>query len=129
MLAHRADFRDEKLNLDAAKPRVWTLESLTDREICRQIALGYEFALLERLRKVKERIQAMIQEEGRTKAEVLALIKLRTWLNDRSALGVLEWFDCIETVDVHTPVAQRRWSTEKTKQDERFLKLFFDPEL
>ncbi len=124
-----ADFRDEKLYLDGAKPRTWSLESLTGREICRQISLGYEFALLERLRKVKARIQAMIQEKGRTKTDVASLVKLRTWLNNRSALGVLEWFDCIETMNVQSPSAQRRWSTEKTKQDKRFLELFFDPNL
>ena len=71
----------------------------------------------------------MIQEKGRTKTDVASLVKLRTWLNNHSALGVLEWFDCIETVNVQSPAAQRRWSTEKTKQDKRFLELFFDPNL
>ena len=124
-----SDFRIEKSNLDAGKPRVWTLESLTGREICRQIALGYEFALQERIRKVQQRVKLMINEEGRTKKDIEKLTKLLTWLNDRSVLGILEWFDCIETTEVQTPVACRRWSTEKTKQDQLFLSLFFDPNL
>lgn len=122
-------YRDEKTNLDGRKPRTWTLESLTGRELCRMIAMGYEFNLQARLDKVREAVQSRAADGSRTKMEREEYRRLLTWLNDRSALGILEWFDCIETIKVDTPMAKKRWSTETTRRDQLFLELFYDHEL
>ena len=45
------------------------------------------------------------------------------------SLGILEWFDCIETIKVDTLMAKKRWSTETARRYQRFLKLFCDSEL
>ena len=39
---------------------------------------------------------------------------------------LLDWFDCVERVEVRNRVAQYRWSTETTARDQMFLELFFD---
>ena len=120
-LAGRADL--------GRKPRTWTLESLTGRELCRMIAMGYEFNLQARLDKVREAVQSRAADGSRTKMEREEYRRLLTWLNDRSALGILEWFDCIETIKVDTPMAKKRWSTETTRRDQLFLELIYDHEL
>ena len=39
---------------------------------------------------------------------------------------LLDWFDCVERVEVRNRVAQYRLSTETTARDLMFLELFFD---
>lgn len=42
---------------------------------------------------------------------------------------LLDWFDCVERVNVRNRQAQHCWSTETTKRDRAFLDLFFDQTL
>ncbi len=42
---------------------------------------------------------------------------------------ILDWFDCVERVEVRNRIAQYRWSTETTAGDKLFLELFFDEAL
>ena len=43
-----------------------------------------------------------------------------------TAKQLLDWFDCVERVEVRNRVAQYRWSTETMARDQLFLELFFD---
>lgn len=52
--------------------------------------------------------------------------KLTAWIRSMTLKQLLNWFDCVERVEVRNRVAQYRWSTETTARDQMFLELFFD---
>ena len=52
--------------------------------------------------------------------------KLTAWIRSMTLKQLLDWFDCVERVEVRNRVAQYRWSTETTARDQMFLELFFD---
>lgn len=51
--------------------------------------------------------------------------KLTAWIRSMTLKQLLDWFDCVERVEVRNRVAQYRWSTETTARDQMFLELFF----
>lgn len=52
--------------------------------------------------------------------------KLASWIKSMTLKQLLDWFDCVERVEVKNRLAQYRWSTETTTRDQLFLELFFD---
>jgi hypothetical protein len=85
------------------------------------VALGYHCYLTKRIGEIKERLGT--EKDGKTKAELDLEVSLKKWLEARSLIQVLEWFDCVKTTSVMTPRGMRRWSTESVKRDQLFLKL------
>lgn len=52
-----------------------------------------------------------------------------SWSGELTVKQLLDWFDCVQRVNVRNRQAQHRWSTETTKRDRAFLDLFFDQTL
>lgn len=55
--------------------------------------------------------------------------RMVSWAGELTVKQLLDWFDCVERVNVRNRQAQHRWSTEMTKRDRAFLELFFDQAL
>ena len=119
-------YRVVKTDLDGKRPRVWSIESLRGKEICRHIALAYQFALQRILNWVKEEAGRRRKDETYPTAERDIYGKVADWLAESTLEEVLDWFDCVEDVTVKNKIAQKRWSGETTKRDEAFLNLFYE---
>lgn len=112
-------FADQKGGLDGARPRTWYPDNLRGRQFVQFVALCYHCFLTKKIKEVQARLGK--DEEGKTKALVTLEKKLDKWLNQRSLVQILDWFDCIETTKVKTAMGNYRWSTESVARDRLFL--------
>lgn len=112
-----------KQQFDGARPRVWTADRLRGRMFVQFVALCYYeyFAVL--LREMKELLADPDHLESLKADERKLDKKLLSWLKHTSIQAVLQWFDPIETTSISNALTRRRWSTETTKRDQRFLRL------
>ncbi|TYT73092.1 transposase, partial [Desulfobotulus mexicanus] len=62
------------------------------------------------------------KDPEKTKSLIKLEKQLENWLAQRSLAQILDWFDCIETTKVQTPMGSYRWSTESVARDRLFLK-------
>ena len=105
--------------MDGRRPRVWYPENLRGRQFVQFVALGYYFFLNRRIRLLKETLG---ENDGSKTKEMLKREKaLKTWLESRSLIQILEWFDAVTETRIQTPFARRRVTTETTARDDLFL--------
>ena len=112
-------FAVQKGGLDGARPRTWYPDNLRGRQFVQFVSLGYHCFLTKKIKEVRAKLGK--DETGKTKALVNLEKKLDRWLAQRSMAKILDWFDCIETTDVQTPMGHYRWSTESVARDRLFL--------
>lgn len=112
-------FAVQKGRLDGARPRTWYPDNLRGRQFVQFISLGYHCFLMKKIKDVREQLGK--DSDGKTKAEIKLENKLNAWLEQRSLVQILEWFDCIETTNVQTEMGRQRWSTESIARDQLFL--------
>ena len=113
-------FAVQKGKLDGARPRTWYPDNLRGRQFAQFISLGYHCFLT---KKIKDMISKLGESvAGKTMAQIKLESKLKNWLEQRSLVQILEWFDCIETTNVQTAMGIHRWSTESVARDQLFLK-------
>ena len=62
-----------------------------------------------------------IKEEGEDDSILKTKLKLKSWLENKSIIDILEWFDTIECVDISSPLKKKRWNTELLKTDKMLL--------
>jgi len=113
-------FAVQKGSLDGRRPRTWYPDNLRGRQFAQFVALGYYCFLTKKIQEVRVRLGK--KEDGKPKALVRLEKNLDKWLEQRSLAQILDWFDCIETTNVQTPVVNYRWSTESVARDRLFLK-------
>lgn len=115
-------FKMEKDNTDGKRTRVWDSDTLHGRMLVQFIALCYREYYSRLIYNIKHKLAKEIDDEtsGTKKLRDLKR-KLLNWINQRSLFRQLEWFDAIETVEVHVGLVAKRWSTETTKRDRLFL--------
>lgn len=107
--------------LDGDKPRVQSDDRLRGRQFVQFIAMGLRSFLLKRIKGVKEDLAK--KDEKCSAQEATLRKKLLNWLDNRSVLQILQWFDCTRETTVKNERGQYRWSTENVKRDELFLQL------
>ena len=112
-------FAVQKGGLDGARPRTWYPDNLRGRQFVQFVALGYHCFLMKKIKEVRVRLGK--NEEGKNKALITLEKKLDKWLAQRSLAQILDWFDCVETTNVQTPMGSYRWSTESVARDKLFL--------
>lgn len=112
-------FAVQKSGLDARRPRTWYPDNLRGRLFVQFVALGYYCALQKRIKSIQETLAK--PTPGKTKKELELESDLRKWLEKKSLVQILDWFDCIEQTTVETPRGKRRWSTETIARDRLFL--------
>jgi len=113
-------FSTQKGRLDGARPRTWYPENLRGRQFTQFVALGYHCFLSKKIKEVRALLGH--EQEGKTKSTLVLEKKLDSWLAQRSLSQILDWFDCIETTVIRTPMGVHRWSTESIARDKLFLK-------
>lgn len=122
-------YRTVKTELDGRRIRVWTMRKVRGKELCRHVALGYRFALQKLVEKVIDEAKRRAGELECKAEEKKLYERLVSWAGELTVKQLLDWFDCVERVNVRNRQAQHRWSTETTKRDRAFLDLFFDQTL
>ena len=102
------------------------MTSVRGKEICRHVALGYRFVLQSMMERTAQEAERRANDESLGKTVRKQYEKLTAWIRSMTLKQLLDWFDCVERVEVRNRVAQYRWSTETTARDPMFLELFFD---
>ena len=121
--------RTVKTELDGRRIRVWTMRNVRGKELCRHVALGYRFALQKLVEKVIAEAKRRAGDPDCKAEEKKLYERVASWAGELTVKQLLDWFDCVERVNVRNRQAQHRWSTETTKRDRAFLDLFFDQAL
>ena len=122
-------YRTVKTELDGRRIRVWTMRNVRGKELCRHVALGYRFALQKLVEKVIAEAKRRAGDPDCKAEEKKLYERVASWAGELTVKQLLDWFDCVERVNVRNRQAQHRWSTETTKRDRAFLDLFFDQAL
>ncbi len=114
-------FAVQKGGLDGARPRTWFPDNLRGRQFVQFVSLGYHCFLTKKIKAMRAKLGK--EEGGKTMARIRLEDKLDKWLAQRSLTQILDWFDCVETTNVKTPMGNYRWSTESVARDRLFLEL------
>lgn len=112
-------FSVQKNSMDGRRPRVWYPENLRGRQFVQFVGLGYYFFLNRRIRLLKETLGE--NDGSKTKETLKREMALKAWLDNRSLIQILEWFDAVTERRIQTPFARRRVTTETTSRDQLFL--------
>lgn len=109
-----------KQQVDGARPRVWSRETLRGRLFVQFIALCYLEYLHEQVRRMRGALGR--NEDGSIPEKVLKIErKLLAWLNKEPLQAQLDWFDNIDEVCVSTPMRNHRWNSSTTARDRMYL--------
>lgn len=98
------------------RPRVWTPERLRGRQF---VGLGYYFFLNE-LKNLKARLG--VDDGTKSAVQLKNASKLRSWLENKTLVQILQWFDAVYAMQVETPYGKRTITTETAARDELFLR-------
>ena len=113
-------FGVQKGTTDGIRPRTWYPDNLRGRQFVQFVALGYYCFLTKKIKEIRPRLG---KDTGKKSKELIKLEnKLDKWLEQRSLAQIMDWFDCIETTNIQTAMANYRWSTESVARDRLFLK-------
>ncbi len=112
-------FAVQKGGLDGARPRTWYPDNLRGRQFAQFVSLGYHCFLTKKIKDMRAKLGK--KEPGKTKVLLNLENKLNKWIEQRSLVQILEWFDCIETTNIKTEMGNCRWSTESVLRDQLFL--------
>lgn len=81
------------------------------------------FTLLKLLEKTVNQAKLLAQSKESTAADRKLYERVASWAGELTIKQMLDWFDCVEHVNVKNKQAHYRWSTETTKRDQAFLDL------
>ena len=122
-------YRTVKTELDGRRIRVWTMRNVRGKELCRHVALGYRFTLQKLMEKTVAEAKRLSTSSESNAQDKKLYERVVAWARELTVKQLLDWFDCVERVNVKNRQAQHRWSTETTKRDQAFLKLFYEQSL
>ena len=78
------------------------------------------FFFLNKLKKLKARLG--VDDGTKSAVQLKNESKLRSWLENKTLLQILQWFDAVYAMQVETPYGKRTITTETTARDELFLR-------
>lgn len=114
-------FATYKESFDGRKPRTWYPENLQGRQFAQFVGLGYHCFFTKKILELKQTLG--VDAEGKTQADIDLEKKLRTWLEQRSPVQILDWFRAVDFVRITGREDQVCRTTETTRRDELFLRL------
>ena len=114
-----SSFKYFKNNVGDKKTHVWSSDTLQGRFFVQFVALCYYEFILNKIDEIKNKLY--IKEEGEDDSILKTKLKLKSWLENKSIIDILEWFDTIECVDISSPLKKKRWNTELLKTDKMLL--------
>ena len=103
------------------------MTSVRGKEICRHVALGYRFVLQSMMERTAQEAERRANDESLGKTVRKQYEKLTAWIRSMTLKQLLDWFDCVERVEVRkqggsVPLVSRRRRPETRCS----LELFFD---
>ena len=113
-------FAAQKHSMVGRRSRVGTPERLRGRQFVQFVGLGYCFFFLNELKKRKARLG--VDDGTKSAVQRKNESKLRSWLENKTLLQILQWFDAVYAMQVETPYGKRTITTETTARDELFLR-------
>lgn len=99
--------------------RSWYDDNLTGRVFCQTVALGYRLYFQEAVKAVQAQLKERLPTD--TETEWKAKEGLRKWLDQKSLVDILDWFDCIELTRLNNGASTVSLKTELTSRDKLFL--------
>ena len=116
-------FRRAKNDGNMRRTGVWTKDILLGRMFVQFVALClYQHTENEILRVKNSLLEKNdVHSEFRVKKITDDEKKLLNWLDSRSIVRILNWFDAYDRVDISIKLRLKRWSTSNTKRDRMFL--------
>ena len=90
------------------------------RQFVQFVGLGYYFFFLNELKKLKARLG--VDDGTKSAVQLKNESKLRSWLENKTLVQILQWFDAVYAMQVETPYGKRIITTETTARDELFLR-------
>lgn len=119
-------YRLQKAQGDGNNTRVWYDDNYSGRVFCQMVALGYQLYLREAISRVKDSIS--VRQESDSESEWKLKEALKKWLDQKSQVDILDWFDCIEETRARRDGSRLALKTELTARDKLFLSLLMTPD-
>jgi len=119
-------YRLQKSQGDGNNTRAWYDDNYSGRVFCQMVALGYQLYLRDAISRVKDSIS--VRQESDSESEWKLKQALKKWLDQKSQVDILDWFDCIEETRARRDGARLALKTELTARDKLFLSLLMTPE-
>lgn len=118
-------YRLQKSQGDGNNTRAWYDDNYSGRVFCQMVALGYQLYLREAISRVKDAVS--VRQETDSESEWKQKEALKKWLDQKSQVDILDWFDCIEVTRARRDGARLTLKTELTARDKLFLSLLMTP--
>ncbi len=116
-------FRRAKTDVNMDRTAVWHKDTLHGRMFVQFVALClYQHAENE-IKRIKNSLLETTDADGKPKLKTFMdkEKELFKWLDSRSIVRILNWFDAYDRVEVSVKLRQKRWSTPTTERDRMFL--------
>jgi len=111
-------------NADGNRPRVWDSDTLRGKLFVQFISLCYYEFFSNRIREIKaelkEEIKAATIGNGK-KTDAKLSQSLLSWMEKKTNIQILQWFDMVEEITVSSPLHNKRWNMEISARDRLFL--------
>lgn len=116
-------FRRAKGDVSMERTGVWDKDILRGRMFIQFVALCLYQHTENEIMRVKNSLLEDTYADGKTKPAKLRKDekKLLNFLNSRSIVRILNWFDAYDTVDVSITLKQKRWSEPMISYEQIFL--------
>ena len=102
---------------------VWTMDTLHGRMFVQFVALCLYQYLDNELSRIKAELKEKTYSDGKDKPQTIQNeeSKLLNWMDDRSVVRILNWFDAYDAVDISIKLKLKRWSDPVIKRDRLLL--------
>ena len=116
-------FRRAKNDCNMRRTGVWNKDALLGRMFVQFVALClYQHTENEILRVKNSLLEKNdVYDKTKPKTNTDDEKKLLSWLDSRSVVRILNWFDAYDRVDISIKLRLKRWSTPITQRDRMFL--------
>ena len=123
---HIEDHYEKLKNIaDGNKPRVCDDWRFKGRQFVQFVSLGYFDFLYKKIKTLKQTLGQVTGDPVHDLSDNLKLEKkVKSWLENKSLHEIFEWFDCVESVNLHGGKHPHvRLITEQIKRDKKFLEV------
>ena len=116
-------FRRAKQDACMRHVAVSSREALQGRMFVQFVALCLYQYIENEVHRVKDECVSEVDASGKKKNKTVIADdkKLYNWIDSRSIVRILNWFDAYENVDVSVKLKRKRWSSAETQRDRTFL--------
>ena len=99
------------------------------KEICRHVALGYRFVLQSMMERTAQEAERRANDESLGKTLRKQYEKLTAWIRSMTLKQLLDWFDCVERVEVRNLQVVKRSPKPRNEVDTSLKEALQNPHL